>query len=167
MANNLPAELREAFSGPSIDFTRIRFRARLNNLLTFEDITDRINSFGRTKFVTYNVHPEDKGDFDFPSINWRVENGDEIFTQGHANEIWQGLSPLQWNAIFTIEDKFRDPELWQPFVTLVYNITEVNLGDQEAEIISLAPLARHWAKFWKREDRHDTDWNAISQGVIL
>ena len=100
---------------------------------------------------------------------WKVDNSDGYFSEGHANEVWNGDPPQAWQMKYTLAEFATNPASSTILLYLHFDITEVEGDGEIATIFGVHKLARLWAKPWTRAHRREVDWatHAISRGVTL
>ena len=171
MANELTAGQPALFAGPVFDRTKIKLTGELlgPSPATEIDISDRVNSYGRCRVEAYNLSPAARGKLSYPRMSWTVVNADGYFTEGHANEIWDGDRPQAFRMIYTAED-IIDPSSPVGLLRFDFNVLEVEtVSDDTAIIVGIHRLSRFWAHLFTREERHTADWitNTINNEITL
>lgn len=167
MANNLTTAQRAAFVGPTFDVTRIRRLGQLFLGATTHDVTAKIFNWGSTRVEVLNLHPARKGQLTYPPLIWSVINDDGMFSPGYSGSIFFGTVTTDWTMRFELYDELTVAPPGSLFSSFAFPLKEVQLNGQTAQLIGLHPLARHWARRFKKEDRHDPDWGAINHDVTI
>lgn len=93
MANNLTSDQLESLAGPTIDLS-LSFVLNVSTPSSgLVDISSRVTTLGKTTCKLFNWNKKTSQRIQWPSIVWRVSNGDGYFSPNKPGNLWGSDSP--------------------------------------------------------------------------
>lgn len=145
---------RQALGGLAVDLTGFQRTAALVLPGTYDvDISDRVISWGKVRFVDWNFAPGASGELVYPTVQIRCVNGDSYLSPLAPGAVWADVEPPQWTLELRVKETLSSSSP-KTLLECDWPVVEVRLDGNEATITAVHPLRRAFNARWKKEQRH-------------